>query len=128
MNISEIAKLLNGRQYRDEVTPEIAQSAKDNGIVIAFGASDDLLEFRGAVYDEVGSWDGTTVYISAKGNIKEKPKAGRLKVESIWAPKNEEGKVYASWLIKVDAEHETFEIFDEDGLYCIGAVFHLPKQ
>lgn len=50
MTKEQLAEMLNGRQYGDETTPEIERLAKENGLCIAFGASDDLLEFRGSVY------------------------------------------------------------------------------
>ena len=71
MTKEQLAEMLNGRQYGDETTPEIERLAKENGLCIAFGASDDLLEFRGSVYDEAGAYNGTVVYLSKKGNVKE---------------------------------------------------------
>jgi hypothetical protein len=45
MNAKELAKLLNGREYRKEITKEEIQKAKENNLVIIFGYSDDNLEF-----------------------------------------------------------------------------------
>jgi len=52
MNKEELAKLLDGCEYRKEITHEQDQIAKDNNLVVVFGASDDLTEFRGAFYNE----------------------------------------------------------------------------
>lgn len=52
MNIKEFAKRLDGRQYREEVTPEDREIAKQNGFLIIYGASDDLIEFDGIMIDE----------------------------------------------------------------------------
>ena len=45
--LKEFANRLNGREYGQELTPAEAQRAKEAGIVVVFGASDDLMEFRG---------------------------------------------------------------------------------
>ena len=50
--------LLHGREYRDEISDFEIKQAKECGLVVIFGASDDLLEFRGASSDELGAWEG----------------------------------------------------------------------
>ncbi len=50
----ELAARLNGRQYREEITPEEEQLAKENSLVVIFGYSDDLIELRGAINEELG--------------------------------------------------------------------------
>ncbi len=51
--IETIAKSLDGSAYPFEPPAETQRVAKEFGIVIVFGASDDLMEFRGAVRDEL---------------------------------------------------------------------------
>lgn len=58
MTKEQLAELLNGNEYRDEMTKEQEQAAKQNNLLVLFGASDDLLEMRGAIRDEVGAYDG----------------------------------------------------------------------
>ena len=67
MTKEELAALINGREYRDEVTPEIIQNAKENNLVIVFGASDDLMELRGAIDDEIGCYDGGFIKVHKQG-------------------------------------------------------------
>ena len=55
MTKEQLAELLNGNEYRDEMTKEQEQAAKQNNLLVLFGASDDLLEMRGAIRDEVGA-------------------------------------------------------------------------
>jgi hypothetical protein len=126
MTKEELAAVLNGRQRGDETTPEIERLAKESGLCIAFGASDDLLEFRGTVYDEVGSWNGAKAFLTPKGNVKQSPKPGRICVQSSWCPKDINGKVWVSWLIQVQTEvnFATFDIFEDGELYCRGCVFN----
>ena len=48
MTPEEMAGRLDGCEYRAEVTAELRDLARENGLVIVYGASDDLIEFRGA--------------------------------------------------------------------------------
>ena len=43
----ELADKLNGRAYGDSFD-DVKQEAKESGLVIVYGASDDLMEFDGA--------------------------------------------------------------------------------
>lgn len=67
MNLQEFAKMLDGRTYGNEITKEEQKLAKDLGFVVVFGASDDLMEFRGAIADEFGCYDGGTVCLNENG-------------------------------------------------------------
>lgn len=48
------AEKLIDRQYGEELTPPEEEEARAAGLVVVFGASDDLAEFRGAIRDEAG--------------------------------------------------------------------------
>ena len=50
-----IAKELDGVILAFNVSRELQERAKQHNIVIAWGESDDLLELRGAVYDEINA-------------------------------------------------------------------------
>lgn len=135
MKAKELADLLNGREYRDEITKEEAQQAKENGLVVVFGASDDLIEFEGAISEEFGAYDGTTIKIgkTSKG-IKfydedneheiEEYNVPITTIEQVWCPR-ENGEIIAPWLVKADIPHEQFKIYEDGELYCIGIVFHI---
>ncbi|TGE29774.1 hypothetical protein [Hymenobacter metallicola] len=58
MTKEQLAASLDGCQYRDEVNKEWAKIAEEAGLIVVFGASDDLMEVRGAVDDELNAWDG----------------------------------------------------------------------
>ena len=62
----ELAEKLNGRAYGDSFN-DVKQEAKESGLVIVYGASDDLMEFDGALYDEGGCFDGGRVYFDRNG-------------------------------------------------------------
>lgn len=135
MNAQQLAALLNGREYRNEITDDEAKQAKADGLVVVFGASDDLMELRGAIYDEAGCYDGGSILIDTKGvtpswesaseseeSAKDyfERKAKARTIEALWA---QEGGY--SWTYKTDIPHETFEIMKDDEPYCRGIVFSL---
>ena len=52
VTMKEFARTLNGREYDCCMfTKQEIQLAKDIGWIIVTGASDDLMEFEGAIYD-----------------------------------------------------------------------------
>ncbi len=55
MDAKELAAKLNGRKYCREMTREESEQAAAAGLVVVHGASDDLIEFRGAIRDEGGA-------------------------------------------------------------------------
>jgi hypothetical protein len=71
--IEDLAKLLNKNEYRNELYNEyninVEQLCKENGWVIIFGQSDDLIEFRGFVDLEDGAWDGTLMKFVKPGDF-----------------------------------------------------------
>jgi len=130
MNVEEWAQMLNGREYGNEVTLREDYDAGQDGIVIIYGQSDDLMEFRGAINDEEDCYNGGTVYIDpdTKKLFKNDcgdgdcPYAEKLmlqcpKIVAVW------GDSHASWVYETDIPHETFNIFDDGELYCVGIVF-----
>ncbi len=149
MNITakELAQKLNGREYRveEEITEEESEQAKESGLVVIFGHSDDCVELRGAVFDELGAWNGVDFQIGPLGlvphwNSDEHGQseesaaeyfriksAGYCNVEAIWCPKHNESdeKHYASWAFKTDVPHETFDIMEEGEVFCRGIVLRL---
>jgi len=62
----QLAAKLNGCEDPDQLKDCII-AATDNNLVIVFGGSDDLVEFRGAIYDEVGAYNGGIVHLTRKG-------------------------------------------------------------
>ncbi|WP_430229611.1 hypothetical protein [Paraburkholderia tropica] len=131
MNAKELAAKLNGTEYPLTIDAETQKAAKAAGLVIVYGASDDLMEFNGAIYDEIGAYEGTTAYLTASGLLEnncesdecphfEKLKEKAATIEALWDP----GEGY-SWKYKTDIPHECFEIVDDGEPYCRGIVFAL---
>lgn len=133
MNIKEFAKMLDGRQYRSEMIEVEEIKAKQLGYVIVFGASDDLMEFRGAIYDEVGCFGGGTAYLNKDGLLEEcecqcKYYRQRLKdayeITAHWCHEDADG---FTWSYETEFQHETFRIFEGDDKYCLGIVFDINE-
>lgn len=131
MTKEELAALITGREYRSEMTGPEELQAKADGLVVVFGASDDLMEFRGAINNELGAYDGTTAYLTNKGLLtndcenEECPHFAAMKkaaatIEALWCA--EDGY---SWTFKTDIPHTTFEIVEDGEPYCRGIVFVL---
>lgn len=129
MTAKELAVLLNGRAYRAEITLNECAQAKADGLVVVFGASDDLMEFRGAIDDEISAYEGTTAYLTCAGLLQNecendecpcfmKMKLKASTIRAAWCEDN----TY-SWQYVTSIPHEQFEIIDDDEKYCLGIVF-----
>lgn len=123
----EAANAMTGRQYLEEEPRKgfFAEAAK-SGLVIIYGASDDLMEIEGAVRDEVGA--PGTVHFTKAGLLenpcedddcpyfaKEKEKAA-----AVHAKQNELG-----WVYETDIPHFKFIIMEDGEQYGEGIVFDL---
>jgi hypothetical protein len=128
VNAKEAAALLNGREYREEITPAEEAAFKEAGLVVVFGASDDLMEFRGAVRDELDCYGGTTAYVNERGPLVsecdddgcpyfERAKQNARTIDAIFA----EGGF--TWTYDTEIPHETFVIMEDGDTYCRGIVF-----
>ena len=131
MDAIEFAVVLHGCQIGDEVSKEMGQIAKENNLVVVFGASDDLMEFRGAIDDELDAYEGTTAYIDRLGLIINKcdcddcpyhatALVGASTVRALWCVTDE-----YSWTFETSITHFVFDVMDGDEKYCRGIVFSL---
>lgn len=128
----EAAAKLHGNQYREEGSKALFAEMKAAGLVAVFGASDDLTELRGAIYDEVSAYEGTEIRVTDKGLLMSdcdnadcpyfaeiKKKAQIIKV--IWSPQG----TGLSWAFETEIPHVTFDILEYEETYCQGIVFRL---
>jgi len=150
MNAKDFAMMITGREYRDELTTEDENIAKESNLIVIFGASDDLLEFRGSFGDEVGAYDGIDNVLFNKNSLLRKPdqedlleenfdeedfeiqfakyledKKSAKSVNAVWCPKDENDKIYTFWEIITKSEHEKFDIVEDGELYCKGIVIQM---
>lgn len=132
MTAKQLAEKLNGRQIGEEIQGHEEREAERDGLVVLFGASDDLAELRGAIHDEVSCYDGGEIYVDHAGLFETEcedescPHEERLR-EQCQRIDVEWGKLdNFSWSYKTKLKHETFDIYDGEEPYCRGIVFKLP--
>jgi len=132
MNIQEVADKLNGIQYGSEgevLTLTYCKELRREGIVVVRGYSDDLIEFDGAISDELGAYDH---YFNAKGLVRNEcddddcPYFEKMMkdvlyyVKAVWC----ETKEYC-WTYDTNIPHATFDVMEDEDKYCRGIVFRL---
>jgi hypothetical protein len=143
MTPHELALILDNRQYREEMTKEEEAMAKENGLVVMFGYSDDNAEFRGAIHDEVGAWVDETFGVDKKGRILTMP--DKLSIE---ITDGEIGQTYTvlheayqqyfathakeievsrpdGWRFETEIPHSKFSVMEDEEFYWEGIVFAL---
>jgi hypothetical protein len=139
MTKEELAAKLAGATYDNFVRGDdydaVFAEAKQHGLVIVHGASDDLMEFRGAIYDEIGCYNGGDACVDGKGLLPDRDsiddddealadyfirKPSAKLIQALWCA--EPGY---SWTFTANIPHVTFEITEDGEPYCRGIVFAL---
>lgn len=129
-----LAALLTGSAYPFDVRGPLLHQAEVADLVVVFGASDDLMEFRGALCEEISAFGGTVVLVTKGGLFQEDECASSCRYyEQARQQAHEEGKTITalwavdgySWKYKTAIPHATFEIVEEGTPYCQGIVFAL---
>lgn len=132
LTIKEVVSIIDNVEYPPRFTRSFIRQVESSGIVIVYGLSDDLLEFQGAIDDEIGACDGVEVLVSKNGVLPARDdidtdeemaqyledKANGQAVEAIWG--ND-----VSWTIKTNIPHEKFHIMEDGEVYCLGVVFKM---
>ena len=132
----EFAQKLHGRLKGREIFTNEEILARDNGLVVVMGEGDDLMAFYGAIYEEVTAWKGGLAWVMDNGTVidndnisdeedEQMSNAAIPTVRAVWQPKELQG---ASWLIKTEIPHATFDIYDDENpeqIFCRGIVFAL---
>jgi len=132
MDAKQFAARLSGREYGSEITKEEEKIAKEYGLVVAFGYSDDCAEFRGAITEEASAYGGAKIYISTSGEVlsgdhecdcdhcgykAKKSKASLVEFRT--------DHMEFAWWIETDIPHERFTIYEDGSHFCSGIVFAL---
>lgn len=129
----KLAALLNGREYGSEITEAEATQAKDDGLVVVFGYSDDGIEFRGAIDEEDGAYDrgeGSEHHI-VDGKLYREPDC-----ECQWAEAAKRAALdravlirsrYSGdgWSFETSIPHATFDVMEDGTMFGRGIVFRL---
>lgn len=135
LSAPQLAGKLHNSEYPFRLKKEDLIAAKENGLVVVYGASDDLMEFEGVFCDEVGVNGGGKATIDAKGVLADwelfmenSPTRAEAKefferekrsavIEAVW---DSEGY---SFVYKTTIPHVAFDVVEGDEKYCRGIVF-----
>lgn len=131
MNKEQLAEKLNGREYGSEIEKAECAEAKAAGLVVIFGYSDDNVEFRGAVFDEVGIYGSGKLKVSRKGALPAHDGCDCefcgyndiarkcVEINVAWATDE------FTWELSADIPSAPFTIFDGGEKYCRGLVISI---
>ena len=156
-NIDDLANLLDGNEYGNELRNEynlnVEEICAKNNWVVVFGYSDDNLEIRGVIDDEIGAWEGITIKLIKPGDfylideyeetyqkakntlftpiedseleeLKKDNYKGTCVIEGLWCPEDSD----ASWQFNcAGAPSVRFNIMEDDELYAECLVIDLNK-
>ncbi len=117
MTKEEVANHLNGISYHD-IQYGSWVGAKQDGLVVVFGASDDLMEFEGAISKEIYVSENDEVFLSKDGFFdgdcdceckyfqaaKKEFESNAKKISVFW------DKEDYSWIYETDIPHATFDV------------------
>lgn len=125
----DLAKILNNRQYREEINNKEEMLAKENNLVVVFGASDDLIEFRGAFYEEFGAYTGADFYFNKEMTlVYDENEIDFFKVLKYKLPNHIRADWSFddySWFISANFPCSYFDVLEDDEKYCRGLIFSL---
>jgi hypothetical protein len=119
-----------------EAQESIYEAMKRDHVVAVFGASDDLLEFRGAINDELGAWEGTECWITPNGTLIDTENLAKsyesngvalIHINAEWCPSDAD----MNWRIRTSAPHAIFELLNDDDssrVFCLGVVFFVGRH
>lgn len=134
MTKEQFAAQMGIREIGDEISTEAEKVAKQCGLLVVFGYSDDTVEFCGLFRDERSAGDSTTFRMDEVGILKSWEQvvdegADEKEAERYFASKGkgkemtaffDEGNV--SWTFKTTIPHATFNVMDGGEIFCIGLV------
>lgn len=127
-----LAQKLNGIEY-GVIPSDMVDYAKEHGLVVVTGCSDDLIEFDGAIIDEDGCFDGGHSHFDKTGFTDD----GKNHIDIIWCGKIKDEPAgnpeefqtptgtMITWCYKTDIPHFTFMMYEDDEPYCRGIVFSI---
>lgn len=145
--IEKIKAICDGIPYTREIPFEAEQLAKQNGIVVIVGGSDDLMYCYGADSFLTGyrehseGWDGCDLSLHA-GDEPLRKEAEQLGLKIFWCGeiKKTDEKIEGydteksgafSYKVADGIEHANFLVMEEEGgseVYCTGIIIKLPEN
>lgn len=125
VNVLYVANRLNNNKYGDELHGISEKYLEEKGIVVVFGYSDDNIEFRGVIDDELGCFDGGLFHVTKHGVISDDNYSGPNYIDARWFEEVTDDLGRISWTYETDIKHETFMLYDEGEPWCRGLVFSI---
>ena len=125
--INDVAKLLNNNTYGDELDNPYNIDVEDicckNKWVILFPYSDDNLEIRGYINDEIGAYDGGDYQFIKKGefikDLEEYNTYHKAEYDQIIDADNDNAHIFVKWCLKdtgyiwyIDTDYTEVAYFD----------------
>lgn len=130
-----LAERLNGCEMMNEISGYLESEAEKFGLVVVFGGSDDLMEFRGAIHDEIDAYEGATAFVDAEGLLPEREQIDNDEELEKFFQRKKTAKIVravwhnsgdTSWTYETEILHVSFDVMEDGEKYCRGIVFELP--
>lgn len=125
----DYADMLEGMEYReDHEYDNVFKEMKKNNFVAVFGYSDDLMEMRGAIDDEISA---SKQFFNKSGLIQNRCDDDRCpyfeEIEKKWyvEPEFAPESPRCTFMYHSNIPNEDFRVFEGDEVYCYGIVFCL---
>jgi hypothetical protein len=132
MTKESLAAAIHGCEYGQELSRFDGREAKAAGLVVVYGASDDLMELEGAISDEFDCNEGGEALVDPEGLLDRDRCCGDDEIADYVARKKSArtiravwGKGDTSWSYETDIPHSTFDVLEDGEVYCRGIVFAL---
>lgn len=134
MTKEELAKKLNGNEYGKEISKKLEAEAKKAGLIVIFGASDDLVEFRGAIHNEIRAWQGRIFFLDKHGLLPDRDQIEDDKTLEFFFQRRKTAKSVTaewdsdegySWTFETDIPHAKFDIMEDGEKYCRGIIIDI---
>ena len=126
MSIEELSRKLNGIDISG-ICSNLFETLEREGIVIIYGASDDLVELDGAFSEECGcGLDGGVVSFDEDGSSDDGEEHRNI-VKAYWCGmlNGKKKRDYeATWEYDIDIPHATFIITENEEPYCKAVLFY----
>ena len=117
ITVADFASKLDGREYRSEISNDECRQAKRAGLCVVFGYSDDNVELRGVIEDEVPGHEDRPSQQEAAAWFS-RAVGENVRIDAKW---DHDGY---SWFIDADASEKAyFDIVEDGEKFCRGVVF-----
>ena len=117
MNAKEWAEKLNNIEYPADEIWDMRKQFEEDGVVVVYGASDDLIEFEGVIHDEGDCYNDKVFYLNKEGLTTSYSK-NYVKVTH-----PHDGTVQFNYETNIPCEW--FNVVEDGELYCKGFVFNI---